>query len=182
MKPFIVAGLVVILAGCATVTSTFGGMRPDYRGVPEDALNQVAAQVEAAIAASNRTPAISDTEGVVVNTEAVMQAIRTRAARRTLLDELLDAGYAVQQRSGLIAIRRTREYKKETSGDERNRHALIVLSENNDRWAIYEGIRKASNFGPSSLGAIQDAFYRAQVAQLAPGQPYETPDGETTAK
>jgi hypothetical protein len=161
---------------------TFDGVRPDYSGVPEETLSQVAMQVESAIAAGERTPALSDTGGVVVTTESILQAIRTRAARRELVDGLLDSGYAVQERSGLIAIQRTKEYKKSTTGEERNRHALIVLSENNDRWAIYEGIRKAGTFAPSALNAIQDTFYRAQVANLASGQHYETPEGEIVAK
>ena len=139
-------------------------------------------QVESAIAAGERTPALSDTGGVVVNTDSVMQAIRTRAARHELVEGLLQAGYAVQQRSGLIAIQRSKDYKKATTGEERNRHALIVLSENNDRWAIYEGIRKASSFAPSALNAIQDTFYRAQVANMGPGQLYENAEGELTAK
>jgi hypothetical protein len=81
-------------------------------------------------------------------------------------------------RNGLIEVLRTREYKKFGSSRDRDRNALVVLGENTDRWAIYEGIVDAGNFPSKSLGAVQRIFFEARLEFLADGVKYESETGE----
>lgn len=179
MKPVTILAMIALLAttGCQTVKGTFGQMRPDFQDVPAEALRDAALQVEQAVARGDREPAFSTREGIVLDTEAIRQAIRTRAARIEQVDRLLDSGFAWERANGLIAIKSSREYKKATTSRERDRNASIVYSENQNRWTVYEGLRKASNLKPGALGAVQRAFYEARVQQLEPGQLYESLDG-----
>jgi hypothetical protein len=153
-------------------------MRPDYSTVPQDALERVAAAVEQNVRDGNAEAVVEDDAGVVVTTPEVRQAIRTRALRAELIQNLLGSGFALEKPNGLIAIERSGAYKDATTRRERDRDALVVMSENNNRWTLYEGMMKASNFPSKSLSAIQDAFYRARVARMAAGEAYETPEGQ----
>lgn len=169
-------------AGCASVSGTFFTPRVDYGDLPQEELARVAETIEAGVRAGDRELALENTPSIIVDTPEVVQATRTRAARAELVDRLLSSGHACEQRNGVIALLRTRDYKKSTTSQERDRNALVVMSENANRWAIYEGIQKASNLKAKSLGAIQDSFYQARVALLAPGQKYEGPDGQMLVK
>ncbi len=169
-------------AGCASVSGTFFTPRVDYGDLPQEELARVAGVIEAGVRAGNRELALENTPGIVVDSPGVVQAIHTRAARAELVDRLLSTGHACEQRNGVITLLRTRDYKKSTTSQDRDRNALVVMSENANRWTIYEGIQKASNLKAKSLGAIQDSFYQARVALLAPGQKYEGPGGEMLVK
>ena len=96
--------------------------------------------------------------------------------------KLLSSGFALEQKDGLIAILRSRDYKKATTSDDRDRNALVVMSENANRWSIYEGIVKFSNLSPKSLSAVQDAFFRARVELMESGQKYQDDEGKTVVK
>lgn len=169
--------IAFVLAGCNTA-NPFTRMAPDYTTVPQDALMRVATEVETVVLAGDPERTVGDDGGVVVSSPAVAQAIRSRALRTELVQNLLDSRYAVEKPNGLIALEGSREYKDATTRRERDRDALVVLSENENRWAIYEGIMKASNFPSKSLSAIQDAFYTARVAQMTQRTGYETPEGD----
>ncbi len=179
---FILPVLTAMACGCATVSGTFGSLKPDYSAVPEEALREVALEIERAVEAGNREPGIQNRAGIVVDTPAIQSAIRSRAARAQLVDELLDAGLGWEERSGLVSVKRNDQWKKELNRQQRDRHALVVQSENRDRWTIYEGILEASNYGSKALGAVQAVFFDAQVETLDTGQQYQGPNGEVLVK
>ena len=173
----------VLLPGCGTVSIPLvGGGAPNYAELPEQELHGLAATIEGEVRAGNREPAIENTAGLVVDTPEVVQAIHTRAARAALVDQLLSTGFAAEQPNGTITLLRSGEYKKATSARERDKNALVVMSENQNRWTIYEGIIKASNLRAKSLPAVQDAFYKARVELLQAGQKYEDPSGAVVEK
>jgi hypothetical protein len=178
--------LLVLLPGmfsaCATVSSTLGAAVPDFDAVPEEHVREAAREIEAAVAAGEREPDISGSGGVMLDTPEIKQAIRARAARYDAVQELLDKGYAREGVNGHIYIIRNRAYKEATTRYERDRNALIVSGEGESRWAIYEGIRKASNMSPRALSAIQRIFYEERLYFLKPGHKYETIEGETAVK
>ncbi len=178
MKRVILLGLLVGMCGC----HTFVQMKPDYADVPVDTLRAVAREIEQAVHDGNRDFSIADRDGVIVNTESVQQAIRTRAARAHLVDAFLETGHAWETRNGLLDILRTGEYKKFGTSRDRDRNALMVLGENTDRWAIYEGIVDASHFRSKSLGAVQRIFFEARLEFLPDGAKYESEDGEVAYK
>jgi hypothetical protein len=173
-------------AGCAgvgqSITSTFSSISPDYSALPADVLLEVAREMEREVKAGNREAAVEDREGIVVDTPEIRQAVRTRAARAELIETLLDTGHAWEKHNGLVALLRTRDYGKSTTSRQRDRDAMLVMGENENRWTIYEQIRKASGLSPRSLSAIQAIFARARVELLEPGQKYEDEGGKQAVK
>lgn len=174
--------LPVLFCGCATVSSIFGQGTPDYSSVPADALNAAAQQIEKAVKEGNRELVLANQDGLNLDAPEITQAVRTRAARAELVSKLLSSGFAVEQKNGLISILRSREYKKATTSNERDRNALVVMSENANRWTIYEGTVRLSNLSPKSLSTVQDAFYKARVELLVSGQKFQDDAGETVVK
>ena len=163
--------------GCQSVANPFVYMKPDYSDLPVDALQALAVEIETAVQEGNRNAEIADRDGLVLN-ESVRQAIRTRAARSELLNQFRSAGYGLELRKGLIEIVRNKSYREQTTSKERDRNAILVMSENEDRWTIYEGIRDASNLPPRTLSAIQETFYKARVQAMPAGQLTEDAAGQ----
>lgn len=178
MKKLVLFTAAMMLCGC----QTFKQMKPDYANMPVDSMRAVAAEIEAAVRDGNREPQIADRDGIAVNTDEVKQAIRTRAIRYELIKAFLETGHAAELNNGLVNVIRSREYKKFGTSRDRNRTALLIVSENGDRWALYEGILKASNFRGKSLNAIQDIFYQERIKLLPSGLKYEDESGKIVVK
>lgn len=174
--------VALIVSGCANMANPFVRQSPRYEAVPAEALAETARLIEEAVAQGNRDYDPADVDGVVISSPTVHQAIRTRVVRGDLVRMVLDTGFAYEQKGGLLAIKPSREYSKSSTRRERDRHALIVLEENNDRWRIYEGIVEASKFPSRSLSAVQNAFYQARVAAMPTGQKYQDESGEIVVK
>lgn len=167
-------GLLVVLTGCSVLTR----VRPDYKELPVDSLREVALEIEQAVQAGNRTPNIEDRDGIVVNTDAIRETIRTRAARVELVNELLNTGHCWERRDGHLWVIRSAEYKRFGNKRSRNRNALIVYGETQNRWDIYEGILDESDFRQRSLKTIQQVFFEARIQCMSEGQKYEGEDDE----
>lgn len=163
---------MILMAGCST-TNAFISMKPDYSALPAEDLKRVAASIESAVRDGKEEFAMESAGGIVVDTPEIRQAVRTRAIRHELVSAFLDTGFGIEQNNGLLAVQRSSEYKKATNSGQRDREALVVMSENKNRWTIYEGLVKANNWPPASLSAVQQTFFRERVALLAPGQLHE---------
>ncbi|MBN2307455.1 MAG: hypothetical protein JXR94_00700 [Candidatus Hydrogenedentes bacterium] len=174
MKQLGIVLLVASLAGCHVFAKT----KPHYAALPVDSLREVALEIEKAIQDGNRTPEIADRDGIVVSSDTMRQAIRTRAARAELVSALLDTGHAWERRDGLLYVIRSGEYKKFGTRKGRNRDAMIVFSENDDRWRIYEAIQHDGHFPGKSLSAIQRIFFEARIQCMREGQKYEDESGK----
>lgn len=171
--PALFALLALLAAGCATTTNAFVHLRPDYSDLPAEPLREVAAGIEAIVAEERQEFALDFGGDIVIDLPEIRQAVRTRAIRSELVSDLLDSGFAIEKNNGLLAIQRSSAYKKATNSRERDRDALIVMGENQNRWTIYEGLLKANNWPPRSLSAIQETFFLARVSLLTPGQQHE---------
>ncbi|HOK10481.1 MAG TPA: DUF1318 domain-containing protein [Candidatus Hydrogenedens sp.] len=180
---YTIIGVISLIAftSCGTLVHSFIRVKPDYTSLPQEDLLKTAQYIEEKIWAGEREPDVSNL-GINLDTPQIKQAIRTRAVRHELIKDLLDKGFVYEQNSGLIAIQRNSSYKKSTTRQQRDKNALVVMGENSDRWALYEGIVKANNYPPKSLSAIQDSFYRARTQCLQQGHKYQTPDGKITQK
>lgn len=176
--PLCVILAALFLGGCATVKRPFVAMKPDYTALPAEALRELARGIEREISKGNRDATFENREGLVVDTDEIRQAIRTRAARAHLVDAFLDTGHAWERRNGLLWVLRSSAYKKAGTGKSRNRDALLVMGENNDRWTLYEGILKGSKLPPRALSGIQATFADARIEFLGPGQKYEAESGQ----
>lgn len=169
---------VLVLAGCST-TNAFISMKPDYSALPADDLKAVAASIETIVAEGQEEFTLESIGGLVVDTPEIHQAVRTRAIRQPLVSEFLDGGFGIEEDNGLIAVQRSGAYKKATTSQQRDREALVVMSENKNRWTIYEGLLKANNWPPASLSAIQETFFQVRVPLLKSGQQHESEASET---
>jgi hypothetical protein len=174
VKRCVVLLLVAGMVGC----NTFVKVKPNYSKVPVDALREVAIEIERAVQEGDRQPEIANREGIVVDSDVVKQAIRTRAARSELVNAFRATGHAWERRNGMIHIIRSAEYKKLGSRQDRDRRALLIWNEEQDRWRLYEGILKDSNFPRRAQEAIQRIFYEARLEVLPKGQKYEDAAGE----
>ena len=184
MKTALYAVLLIVAMtslGCQTITSPFTSMKPDYTNLPVEDLHAVALQIEQAIEAGEREPVLEDRPELVLG-KRVRQAIRTRATRAELIDELRNTGFAWERQNGLLAIIRSRAYQDATDRRQRDRDANVVMGENDDRWAIYEGLIDDNDYPNGSRGAIQEAFFEARMQTLESGQLYEDESGEAVAK
>lgn len=145
-------------------------------------MRELAAQIEDTVSRGDREARIGDYKGIAVTTPGMVQAIRTRAARREILDAFLDTGHAWERADGMIHIRRSQAYKQTGNRRSRDRDALIVMGENRDRWALYEGLVDANHFGGNALQSIKSIFADARVITLKPGHKYETAEGEVAIR
>ena len=161
--------LGLFVMGCNT-TNSFMRLTPDYSDLPAAELRTLADEVEVLVSGEDGDRLLATSTAIVVDTPAMKQAIRTRAIRHPLISELLDTGFAEELGNGLIEIKRSRAYKAATTTRQRDREALLVMSENENRWALYEGLVKANGWRPNSLSAIQETFFKARVPLLKAGQ------------
>lgn len=182
MRVFAVAACVLALTGCASVVRPFANLAPDYTDLPADDMRAVANEIETAVDAGNREPRVADRNGVVVTDPSVVQAIRTRAARAERLNQFRDTGFCFEKPDGLVEIRTGGEYSDTVRRKDRDRNALLVLSENQDRWTLYEGIMKSSKFPRGSLSAIQRIFFEERVKVMPSGQKYIDEAGNIATK
>ena len=173
--------VAVSLAGCQTFMPAFTRMKPAYEELPADALKESALKIERAIQ-DGTPPELADTPALTLHAPPIQQAIQTRVSRAALVNELLDKGFAWERQNGHLYIIRNREYKQATTRRERDRNALIVTGEWDDRWMLYEQLRKVNDFPPKSLSAIQRIFHEARLEVMKTGQLYETGDGDPAPK
>jgi len=80
-----------------------------------------------------------------------------------------------ENRRGLIEYRRCDACN---TFMKRNMVRNLILAENDDRWAIYEGIVKGNRMPPSARKILEQAFAADHRSRLVAGELYQTPDGE----
>ena len=166
-----------MMAGCASMNKLVKSP-----SINTDALFACAMDIEKAIQAGNREPELRDREGVIVNISSVKQAIRSRAARKDILNDFMATGFAWERKNALLYTVFSKDYKKSTNATARTRHAQILMEENADRWTLYESIKTANKLGRGSLTQIQETFFKAQVVSMPKGFSYEGEKGESVVK
>lgn len=180
-----IAALLFVLSACNTVIKPISrSIRPsapiDLSKVPVDTLRTLATAIEREVRDGNRRSTFENAE--LSMDEEVLQAIHTRAARGEIVSDFLDTGFGWEKNDGLLAILRSNEYRLSGSSRSKDRDALVVMGENDDRWAIYEGIVEANNLGNSSLSAVQAIFAQVRIELLPAGQKYQDDTGEVAFK
>jgi len=182
LKPVPIFMVLILVSGCVSIGNPFLKIKPDYSTVPAEELKAFAREIEQYVVDGEREPAFDTYPSIKADNEEIQQAIRMRAARSHLIQELLNSGFAYEQKAGTIATIRTREYKRATDRHKRDQDALVVINENANRWTLYESLVKASHWQPGALGAVQDAFFEARRDLLAPGQKFQESDDSIVAK
>lgn len=168
----------LFFSGCKTVANPFIRTEANYSALPVDAMTDVAYYLEFQVREGNRTPELEARSGLTIDTPEVAQALRSRAARSHLIKELLDSGHSAEQSNGKIAIIRSAAYKQAGTKFDRDRNALIVISENRDRVILYDSLRKANGLASAARTAVEEIFFTARKSALEPGQKYRIDGGE----
>ena len=168
--------------GCGTLSAPGPAGEDAPERLPLEALRALATEIEGAVAAGNRQVEIADREDLIINTPEMRQAIRTRATRIGVLNQFRDTGHAWERRDGLIWIIRSQVYKKSATRRDRDRHALIVVSENRDRWTLYQDLVKINRLPQGSLSTVRRVFAEARNEFLHTGQKYEAEPEEVVVK
>lgn len=177
--------LCAVLMGCQTIGAAVpftGGGRPDYSTLPEAEMRQAAAAIERIVESGERNATLPTVPGIHLDAETIRHAIQTRAARVHLVEELRMGGHAWERRDGLLHRRPSRDYNRATTRRERDRHGLVIYSENQNRWELYENIVRENNLRPKALDAVKAIFADARVEAMSPGQLYEDATGEAVFK
>ena len=180
-----IAALLFVLPACNTVIKPISksirpSAPPDLSRVPAETLRALASAIEREVRDGNRR-ATFENAGLAIG-EEVLQAIHTRAARGEIVNAFLDTGFGWEKNNGLLAILRSNEYRLSGSSRSKDRDALVVMGENDDRWAIYEGLVAANGLGNSSLSAVQAIFAQVRIELLPAGQKYQDDAGEVAFK
>ena len=173
---------VATLVACSTVSSPLTRMGANFEDVPTDSLRAVALRLETSVAAENMEPSLAAEGGVIIDTPEIAQACRSRAARYPLVVDLLNTGFIMEQRDGKISILRSGEYKGAFTSAQKDRHALIVISENRDRYLIYSSIQTTNNYSAAGRSAIEEIFAEVRIQNLSSEQKYQGPDGTVLKK
>lgn len=183
------AALITAVCSCASnppapdaVSTGNGPAAPAFSDkLPLDALRAIAINIEQQVADGNREPTLNSVDGLVVDTPEIHQAVRTRAARVELVKTFLDNGHGWERRNGRLWVIRTKEYKESTTSRQRDIDAVMVNSENRDRWTIYEGLLDANRLGRGVLSDVEFIFFEARLKHMTDGQKFEADNGEQTA-
>ncbi len=174
-----------LLSGCASiapVSTPFTKNAPVYSGVPAETLREVAREIERQVAEGNREPTLENRDGITVDTPEIYQAVRTRAARVRLVNDFLDTGHGWERRNGRLWIIRSDAYKASGTSRTRDLDALMVNSENRNRWTLYETLIDESGLPSRALSAVEEIFLEARLEFMKPGQKYEDVNGEPAIK
>ena len=163
----------LVLTACVS-TPTSAPIQASDSDLPSaEVLEEIALEIERAVLAGKREAAFLNRGGIVISDEAVLQAIRTRAARSALVVKFLKTGHAWERIDGRVWILRSGEYKRAGTRRDRDRDAVLVMGENDNRWTIYEGIVNSSGLSRRALATVEAAFAKARVELLPAGIKYE---------
>ncbi len=186
MQNRILLACVVVVAltsaGCGHVANPFWRTKANYAQLDKEALRAVANEIEKAVQEGNREPKLTGHAGIVVNTPEIMQILKTRAARAELVNEYRSSGFACEKRDGLLYMITNKDYRKAFKRRARDRHALLVINENKDRWTLYESIVAASKLRATALSAVQETFAEARRDLLPSGQKFQDADGKIAVR
>jgi hypothetical protein len=175
MKRYI---LIIALLALFPACAMFGKGKP----FPEESMKKLVTSIEDAVRQGDREAKIPECDGLTAASTEFAQLLRTRAARYPAYQELMDAGYGYEEQDGLVAINATKDYRKATKSRERARHALVVLQENNDRWAMYDTLLKENKIGGGKLKQLRAIFGAVRVGGMPQGWLYQDADGKIVGK
>ena len=174
---------VLALAGCRSAGKSLGRSTP-HPQVPEEALYNAALDIEEAVMNGDPDAEIPSREGLELAAPRIRQAIRTRTMRYKLLVPLYEEGHICEKANGHVYLYNVlaKAYRKSRERRQKNRDALIVMNETNDRRALYMAIIEANNFKTRARTAVESVFYRARIAVLPEGYQYEDAEGQLLTK
>ena len=175
----------VLLCACSTIRSVTSSITPasrNYADLPVEELREVAREIERSVFEQVTEPRLTSSGTLRVDDPRIVQSIRTRSLRYSILDAFRSRGHSWERRNGRLWIIRSSAYRDSTTSQQRNRDAFLVYSENEDRWRLYEAIIDANDLRNDTLQAIEEVFFEARLEFMGQGQLYENSQGDPVAK
>ncbi len=119
-----------------------------------------------------KAPALADLN---MDNEIVLTAVRGRILRRPAVEEFQRSGCVGESRRALLHYLGSDWCTKDRNF--KSRASYVVLTENRDRRAIYEGLVDANGLGDSAMGRVREIFAEQIHRKAWAGTPLEMPDG-----
>ena len=166
--------IMLLVASCTAINPRSG------RSLDADTARRIAVLIEDVAAGSTAISSLPESvDGVIIGQPDVTTAIESRRER---FDEC--ARYKAmlcigENRRGLAHYRECDECKDRQI---RNLVSMLILSENTDRWTIYEGIVKSNRLPSSALKTLREAFRTEHESRASSGELYQTQAGEWRSK
>ena len=163
--------MLLIAAGCAAISK-----EPE---VPEEALKRAVAAIEQAVIEGAGTAVeVAAEPEFKVNVQAIEPAVRSRQSRSKIVAEFKQKGYVGENARGLLKYVKNPDCQKD--GQLHTRVANVILSENADRWRIYEALARENHLSGTGRKHIQTIFREVRIElaqpgdllQLTPGAPW----------
>ena len=150
----------LILSGCALFSQ-----EPE---IADDPILQVARAIEQAVMTTPDSPAAIEDQGAfTANVPEVVQILHRRQLRAPVVAEFKDKGYIGESARALIKYVRNPDCGRDSKLHARV--AYLILSENDDRWALYEALADANGLSASGRKRIQSLFHQVRSDLARPG-------------
>ncbi len=142
--------MVLMVASCAVIAPRSG------RSLDTGTARRIAALIEDVVVGRAAIVSMPESvDGVIIGQPDVTAAIESRQTRFDACARYKTMQCIGENRRGLAHYR-----KCEACEDRqvRNQVYMLIISENDDRWAIYEGIVKGNRLPSPALKTLQEAF------------------------
>ncbi|MCD6288470.1 MAG: DUF1318 domain-containing protein [Candidatus Hydrogenedentes bacterium] len=169
-----VIGIAVVCVGCVSA------IRRSSVPLDEVTARRIAVAVENIVEGTAELASLPDSVGgVSVGIKPVRDAIETRQTRYKSVEYYKKMQCVGETRSGLIERRKCDACQTRKQLD---LVAILVMTENDDRRAIYASIRKANRLDAVGRDRLINAFRAEHERRAHAGDWYETEDGRWLRK
>jgi hypothetical protein len=151
--------LLFVAAGCAAFSK--------QPAMPETSIQEATAAIERTVVEGETAVALNDQPGFKVRSPEVAMAVMGRQARIGIVTEFKRKGYVGECAKSLLKYVKNPECRKDSRLH--GRVANVILSENADRWRIYEELAKLNRQSGSGRKRIQAAFHKVRIELARPG-------------
>ena len=160
--------LWLLIVGCAALSR-----EPP---LPEESVTKIAAAIEQTVLTGAEAGiTVEDAPGFKARLFEVVQAMQARQARVETVTEFKQKGYVGEGARGLIKYVKNDECRADARLHDRV--ANVILSENADRWRIYETLARENRLSTRGRKRIQAIFHQVRIevarprelVQLSPG-------------
>jgi len=164
--------LLFAVAGCAAFSK-----QPT---MPEASIEEAATVIERTVIEGETPVVVNDRPGFKVRSPEVAMAVMGRQARIAIVMEFKRKGYVGECARSLLKYVENPECRKDSRLH--GRVANLIMSENADRWRIYEELAKLNRQSGSGRKRIQAAFHKARIDLARPGDMIQLSTGASWTK
>jgi uncharacterized protein YdbL (DUF1318 family) len=164
--------LLLAVAGCAALS--------DRVEVPEESLQEAAVAIERTVVEGEASVALKDQLEFKARSPEISLAVMGRQSRIGIVAEFKRKGYVGESVRALLTYVKNADCRKDARLH--SRVANVILSENADRWRIYEELARLNRLSGSGRKLIQTAFHEARIELARPGDMIQLSTGASWTK